>query len=200
MIVQLLEVSIAERHFDRYLELAIALKPKLEAMPGCIFIDRFKSLSRKNVLLSYQIWRDDACRTARRAEDHHRVRTTDRKKIFAGYRVRVARMADDVGPGRQDWQAARQGMACGDPEGPMPRYAVVAEAIHPELSADVRELCESYQSVYRGGRFVHLADVRDEQAGRDLGQQLSEGSAIESSHIVKIIRDDGTIERDAAQP
>ncbi|MEH2549909.1 hypothetical protein V1283_006554 [Bradyrhizobium sp. AZCC 2262] len=39
---QLFEVHIKEGYFDQYLALAASLKPKLEAMPGCLFIDRFK--------------------------------------------------------------------------------------------------------------------------------------------------------------
>jgi quinol monooxygenase YgiN len=44
----------------QYLDLAAALKPDLEAMSGCLFIDRFRSLTRENLLLSYQIWQDEA--------------------------------------------------------------------------------------------------------------------------------------------
>ena len=71
MISVLFEVQVREGHADRYLDLAASLKPKLVAMGGCLFIDRFKSLTRANLLLSYQIWQDEGSMTAWRVEPHH---------------------------------------------------------------------------------------------------------------------------------
>src|ERR1700694_2814921 len=58
MISQFFEVQIKEGLINRYTDLAASLKPALTAMGGCLFIDRFKSLTRENLLLSYQIWQD----------------------------------------------------------------------------------------------------------------------------------------------
>ena len=59
MISQFFEILIKDGQVDRYLSLAASLKPTLEAMGGCLFLDRFKSMHRKNVVLSYQIWQDE---------------------------------------------------------------------------------------------------------------------------------------------
>src|SRR4051812_50047016 len=64
MISQFFEVQIKEGQINRYLDLAASLKPSLEAMGGCLFIDRFRSLSRNNLLLSYQIWREEGAMIA----------------------------------------------------------------------------------------------------------------------------------------
>ena len=65
MIGLFFEVQTRPGHRDQYLNLAASLKPELEAMGGCLFIDRFRSLTRENVLLSYQIWQDEGALTAR---------------------------------------------------------------------------------------------------------------------------------------
>ena len=64
MIGLFFEVQSREGRQDQYLNLAASLKPELEAIGGCLFIDRFKSLTRENLLLSYQIWQDEAALTA----------------------------------------------------------------------------------------------------------------------------------------
>ena len=75
MISQFFEVQIKEGQINRYLDLAASLKPSLEAMGGCLFIDRFKSLSRKNLLLSYQIWQDEGSMIAWRGDPKRRPPT-----------------------------------------------------------------------------------------------------------------------------
>jgi hypothetical protein len=54
MISHFFEVQIRDRQIDRYLNLAASLKPSLEAMGGCLFLERFRSLTRKELLLSYK--------------------------------------------------------------------------------------------------------------------------------------------------
>lgn len=71
MIGLFFEVQTREGHRDQYLKLAASLRPELDALGGCVFIDRFQSLTRDNVLLSYQIWQDEAALTAWRAHGHH---------------------------------------------------------------------------------------------------------------------------------
>src|SRR5262249_58421568 len=71
MISQFFEVQIKEGLINRYMDLAASLKPALTAMGGCLFIDRFKSLTRENLLLSYQIWQDEGSMTACRARRRH---------------------------------------------------------------------------------------------------------------------------------
>ena len=81
MIALLFEVQIKEGHTDRYLELAASLKPSLDAMGGCLFLDRFKSLTRKNLVLSYQIWQDEGSLVAWRVNaKHHGVQEMGRDK------------------------------------------------------------------------------------------------------------------------
>jgi heme-degrading monooxygenase HmoA len=74
MICQFFEVQTRLGHRDQYLDLAASLRPALDAMGGCLFIDRFQSLSREHLLLSYQIWQDEAALTAWRVHGpHHKI-------------------------------------------------------------------------------------------------------------------------------
>ena len=91
MIALFFEVQTRPGHRDQYLDLAASLKPDLTAMGGCLFIDRFSSLTRENLLLSYQIWQDEAAMTAWRVHGyHHEVQTIGREKVFSDYRIRIA--------------------------------------------------------------------------------------------------------------
>ncbi len=99
MIGLFFEVQTRPGHRDQYLDLAASLKPELEAMGGCLFIDRFRSLTRENLLLSYQIWRDEGALTAWRAHAyHHEVQTIGREKVFSDYRIRVAQVIHEASP------------------------------------------------------------------------------------------------------
>ena len=83
------EVEIKPGRTDQYLNLAASLKPELDSMGGCLFLDRFKSLSRDNLILSYQIWQDEGSMTAWRVHAyHHDVQTLGRDRVFSDYRIR----------------------------------------------------------------------------------------------------------------
>src|SRR5882757_8697434 len=97
MIGLFFEVQTKPGHRDQYLDLAASLKPDLTAMGGCLFIDRFKSLTRENLLLSYQIWQDEGAMTAWRVDaSHHGVQEIGREKIFSDYRFRIAVLSENL--------------------------------------------------------------------------------------------------------
>ncbi|HEY2210107.1 MAG TPA: antibiotic biosynthesis monooxygenase family protein, partial [Bradyrhizobium sp.] len=91
MIGLFFEVQTRPGHREQYLDLAASLRPALDAMGGCVFIDRFQSLSRDNLVLSYQIWQDEAALTAWRVHArHHKVQEIGREAVFSDYRIRIA--------------------------------------------------------------------------------------------------------------
>src|SRR3954463_16265048 len=105
MIAQFFEVQIKDGQVDRYLDLAASLKPSLEAMGGCLFIDRFRSLNRKNLVLSYQIWQDEGSMTAWRVDSkHHKVQETGREQVFDDYRIRIAQVLHEERPRKAPWR------------------------------------------------------------------------------------------------
>src|SRR4051794_10907288 len=99
MIGLFFEVQTRPGHRNQYLDLAASLKPDLEAMGGCRFIDRFRSLTRENMLLSYQIWQDEGALTAWRAPAHHHdVQTIGRATVFSDHRTPGAQVLHDPTP------------------------------------------------------------------------------------------------------
>ena len=130
MIGLFFEVQTKPGHRDQYLDLAASLKPDLEAMGGCRFIDRFNSLTRENLLLSYQIWQDEGALTAWRAHaDHHDIQTIGRERVFSDYRIRVAQVIYEERPGQPAWQPERR-TPYNDPARRKPTYILASESKH----------------------------------------------------------------------
>ena len=135
MIGLFFEVQTRPGHRDQYLDLAASLKPDLEAMGGCLFIDRFRSLTRENLLLSYQIWQDEGALTAWRAHArHHDVQTIGREKVFSDYRIRVAQVIHEERPGQPVWQPERR-TPYNDPARRKPTYILASESKNATLAA-----------------------------------------------------------------
>ena len=96
MIAVIFEVTPAQGRAQEYLDLAAALKPELERIDGFISVERFTSLTTPGKYLSLSIWRDEeAVRKWRNLPQHRAAQAKGRGGIFAGYRLRVARVLRD---------------------------------------------------------------------------------------------------------
>jgi heme-degrading monooxygenase HmoA len=198
MIALFFEVQTRPGHRDQYLDLAASLRPALDAMGGCLFIDRFSSLTRKDLLLSYQIWQDEAAMTAWRVHGyHHEVQTIGREKVFSDYRIRIAQVIHEERPGQPVWQAERR-TPYNDPARRPSTFVLVAESKRAELPAETEWRHDSFKSVYRDGWFVHLIDVPDQQSGVELGRRLLADPTTEYFRIVEVMRDYGMYDRTEA--
>ncbi|HMM88496.1 antibiotic biosynthesis monooxygenase family protein [Bradyrhizobium sp.] len=195
MIGLFFEVQTKPGHREQYLDLAASLKPDLEAMGGCLFIDRFRSLTRENLLLSYQIWQDEAALTAWRAHArHHDVQTIGRERVFSDYRIRVAQLIHEAKPGQPVWQPARR-TPYNDPARRKPTYMLAAESKHATLPAETEWLGESFASVYRDGHFAHLVDLPDDHAGVEFGPRLFTDPTVQYFRVFEVMRDYAMHER-----
>lgn len=198
MITQFFEVQTRSGHRDQYLDLAASLKPDLTAMGGCLFIDRFASLTRENLLLSYQVWQDEGAMTAWRVHGyHHKVQTIGREKVFSDYRIRIAQIIHEERPGKPVWQPERR-TPYNDPARRPATFVLVAESKHAELRVPTEWKHDDFKSVYRDGIFAHLIDVPDQQAGVELGRQLMKDPTTEYFRIVEVMRDYGMYDRTEA--
>ena len=198
MIGLFFEVQTRPGHRDQYLDLAASLKPELEAMGGCLFIDRFRSLTRENLLLSYQIWQDEAALTAWRAHGfHHQVQTIGRERVFSDYRIRVAQLIDEARPGQPIWHPERR-TPYNDPARRQPTYILAAESKSATLAVESEWRRDAFASVYRDGYFAHLIDLPDHQSGVEFGPLLFADPTIEYFRIFDVMRDDGMYERTEA--
>src|SRR6516165_10472629 len=119
------EVEIKPGRTEQYLNLAASLKPALTQLGGCLFLDRFKSLSRDNLILSYQIWQDEGSLTAWRVQQHHHeVQTLGRDRVFSDYRIRVAQLVYQAKRGQPVWRAESRTLY-NDPKRRPPTYVLV---------------------------------------------------------------------------
>lgn len=87
----LFEVLPSESGYQRYLELAAALRPQLEQMDGFISVERFRCLSVPGWILSFSLWRNEAALIGwRNHGEHHAAQAQGRASVFSDYRLRVA--------------------------------------------------------------------------------------------------------------
>ena len=86
-----------------YLDIAAALRPRLDAIDGFLSIERFESLTRPGRILSLSFWRDEAAiQEWRRLEDHRDAQSAGRAGMFTDYRIRVASVIRDYGLNERD--------------------------------------------------------------------------------------------------
>ena len=195
MISQFFEVQIKDGHVNTYMDLAASLKPALTAMGGCLFIDRFKSLTRENLLLSYQIWQDEGSMTAWRVHaGHHGVQKIGRENVFSNYRIRIAQVIHEARPGKPIWQPERY-TPYNDPARRPPTYVIAAESKNAQLPVATQWSHDSFESMYRDGYFAHLIDLPDYQSGLEFGAQFFADPTIEHFRIFEVMRDYGMYDR-----
>ena len=98
MIAVIFEVWPAPGRRQKYLDLAAALRPQLEAIDGFVSIERFQSLTDPGKLLSLSFWRDEeAVHAWRNLPAHRATQAEGRAGIFSDYRLRVAGVIRDYG-------------------------------------------------------------------------------------------------------
>lgn len=194
-IAQFFEVRIEHGHLDEYLALAAGLRPALDALGGCEFIDRFKSLTQADLLLSYQLWRDEAALTAWRTHaGHHAVQEAGRARVFADYRIRIAQLIHEQRPGQAAWQPSRL-TPYNDPARRAPTFVLATESARAELPMATPPSSQSFESVYRPGVFAHVIDVASPQAGIALGTALLADDTTQYFRVFEVMRDYGMFER-----
>lgn len=198
MISQFFEVQIKEGLISRYMDLAASLQPALTAMGGCVFIERFQSLTRKNMLLSYQIWQDEGSMTAWRVHaGHHRVQETGRGKIFSDYRIRIAQVIHEARPNKPAWQPERR-TPYNDPARRPPTYVIATESKNAALPVRTPWERDTFASMYREGHFAHLVDLPDYRSGLEFGADLFADPTTEYFRIFEVTRDYGMYNRTEA--
>ena len=98
MIAVIFEVQVAEGREADYLAHAALLRPLLETDAGFLGVERFRSLTNPEKLLSLSFFTDEAAVARWRTLPQHRQSQTEgRAGIFADYRLRVAEVQRDYG-------------------------------------------------------------------------------------------------------
>lgn len=98
MIAVIFEVRPSPGERQTYLDIAGALRGRLDEIDGFISIERFSSMSDPEKILSLSFWRDEeAVKRWRNVEAHRAVQARGRGGVFADYRLRVASVLRDYG-------------------------------------------------------------------------------------------------------
>jgi len=98
MIAVIFEVTPAEGRRDEYLQIAASLRDELERIDGFVSVERFQSLTDPDKMLSISFFRDEeAVKRWRDTRAHRAAQTAGRGGVFAGYRLRVAKVLRDYG-------------------------------------------------------------------------------------------------------
>lgn len=147
MIGLFFEVIPLDGHASRYFDLAADLRPELERNGGVLFIDRYTSADRPEVILSHQWWVDeDALIRWRQNAQHRAIQRAGREQHFRDYRIRIGRAID---PPRAASSARQLWVSYHD-----------AEPVEPAG--------ELFKSVYRESKFLVLSE--GEPATHDASQ------------------------------
>jgi heme-degrading monooxygenase HmoA len=103
MIAVIFEVWPAPGRISDYLDLAAALREDLSGVDGFISVERFRSLTDPDKLLSLSFFRDEAAVRAWRERPGHRAtQARGRAGIFRDYRLRIAAVMRDYGLSDRD--------------------------------------------------------------------------------------------------
>jgi len=98
VIAVIFEVWPAEGRTQRYLDLAASLREELLGIDGFVSVERFRSLTEPDKLLSLSFWRDEAAvREWRNRAAHRVVQAEGRSGVFRDYRLRIAGIIRDYG-------------------------------------------------------------------------------------------------------
>lgn len=98
MIAVIFEVKPADGRKDAYLAIAADLRPLLDGIEGFISVERFRSLVNPGKIRSLSFFESEEVVTRwRNLAEHRRAQAVGRAGVFAGYRLRIARVSRDYG-------------------------------------------------------------------------------------------------------
>jgi heme-degrading monooxygenase HmoA len=98
VIAVIFEARVDPESLRTYLDIAAALRARLETIDGFVSIERFQSLADPDKVLSLSFWRDEAAVARwRTVEAHRAAQAKGRGGLFQDYRLRVAAVVRDYG-------------------------------------------------------------------------------------------------------
>jgi heme-degrading monooxygenase HmoA len=198
MLALLFEATPKPDGYQRYLDIAAALRPALDIHDGFLFIDRYRSLTTPGVILSHSLWRDEASLAAWRTfEQHHHAQVAGREHVFADYRLRIADIVLARATNEDDWKPPRLS-SYNAPGTRPPRYVVIAAS---RGKPDSRGTSDQFESLNRPNEFLSLYEADSFEAGQQVLESLmgSRSNAddweIASVRVCEIERDYGMFDR-----
>jgi len=194
MLALLFEVEPKLGHDSHYFDRAAALRPSLENHAGLLFLDRYRSLRRPNVILSHSLWRNEEAINAWRTNSRHRAaQAAGRDVHFADYRIRIAEVWQTwPGEGQEPAIAPSDTLArTGSPE-----RAQVIVAVSREQAA--LDLGDTFSSLNNASTWLTLGDGLTGTQGQELFSHARTAPDITDLKLCSVIRDYGMFDRDQA--
>jgi heme-degrading monooxygenase HmoA len=204
MFVVIFEVEPRTGRVEQYLDLALQLKPKLEAMNGFIEVERFRSRKAPRRLLSISSWRDERSLIRWRTQrEHQTVQRKARSEVFADYRLRVGEITSDnalpngTAMPQQRFDATEVGEAkiCSITE-VLPQASLQDPAAPSALghsaydsTADGLVDQELHESIHDAGKLLILASWRDDRAAAAWNPPALAAAGEVRHRLVRVIRD-----------
>ena len=188
MLALFFEVLPRPGHEDHYFRHVGMLKPVLENHAGMTWLDRFKSLTRERVILSHQLWADDAAIVKwRENRQHQGSQSAGRNRHFEDYRIRIAELFARVEQGGPVEQFELGADATGG-------YIVAGHSMGRPLDG----FDERFASVNIADAYVGLAPASSAEAAVQLLERLRHDQDMSWAFAARMTRDYGMFERDQA--
>lgn len=187
----LFEMTPRAGHEDDYFRHAAMLRPILMEHDGLMFIERFKSLARPNVILSHSLWRDEASIARWRTDrQHHKSQSAGRFKHFADYRIRIAHVLQHIAQGEPQKNWTKDG-AYNDAGTTPDRFLTITRTNEiPDI-----ESIEVFESVTEANSYLMIASVSSDGEGRSMVDKADGDDTVISALSSRVSRDYGMFER-----
>jgi heme-degrading monooxygenase HmoA len=184
----LFDVKPTPEGVQKYLDIAAALRPELNAHGGCVFIDRFRDLDDPSWILSFQIWHDEEALVGwRKHKPHHAAQARGRAEVFADYRIRVGAVLFEKERGKP--LAAVAPPVSGSP------LVMLVESTRERIEAASGVQAHRFSSLYREGQFVHVCPIGDLENAHWMIELCERDQSCERVRVGAVERDYGMYER-----
>lgn len=190
----LFEMKPKAGHEDHYFAHAQSLRPLLADHAGLLYLERFKSMSRPNVILSHSHWRDEASLAKWRSDpNHHKSQSAGRYKHFADYRIRISHVLKMARRGAAELKWSVEGAYASVDANP-PRYlTIIASENEPATQNG-----ECFHSVTTEGRFLCFGEAGSREDGVEAVDGASANPRVTNAMLTLVSRDYGMFERTEA--
>ena len=187
----LFEMTPREGHEEHYFSHAAKLRPILMQHDGLVFIERFKSQSRPNVILSHSLWRDEASIARWRTDrEHHKSQTAGRYKHFEDYRIRIAHVLHQYVQENNVEEWSKAGLYNDSVETPDRYLVIIGSTKQPK-----QEQGDTFESVTDTNSFLTVHNVASEEEGRTEVVSAQADRNVKSAIISQVSRDYGMYNR-----
>jgi heme-degrading monooxygenase HmoA len=187
----LFEMTPRDGHEQHYFRHAATLRPILMQHDGLFFIERFKSLTRANVILSHSLWRDEASIARWRTNSQHQQsQTAGRFKHFEDYRIRISHVLQHIEHGKPQKSWTKEGAYNDAATTPDCFLTIIRTTEMPKT-----EEGEVFESVAGPNIYLTVASVSSEDDGQAKIEKTEGDDAVLSALLGRVSRDYGMFER-----